>query len=183
MRIRFFILLALVFTAANAQVVQADSSSIVQRVVKYGYCNSQQLLERHPAYESVVLQMQSLRKQYENEVQKNETDFRRLFAEYLNGQKEFPKPILLKRQRDLQDAMEKGIAFRNEADSLIKAAETELMAPLKHSVEAAVRVVAEERGYEYVVDTAQGQYLYLSPALSEDITAFVEEQIKRTSQK
>lgn len=146
--------------------------------MRYGYCSRQSLLQTMPEYAKAMLQLKSLREQYEKEALRNETEFRRQYTEYLSGQKDFPQAILLKRQRDLQQSMEQGIAFRAEADSLLEQAEAELMAPLRSRVDAAIRAVATERGYDYVVDTDLGAYVYLNPALSEDITAYVEERLK-----
>lgn len=146
--------------------------------VRYGYCSRQALLALMPEYAKAKQQLKELHEQYEKEALHNETEFRRQYTEYLSGQKDFPQAILLKRQRDLQQSMEQGIAFRVEADSLLKQAETELMAPLHSRVDAAIRAVAAERGYDYVVDTDLGAYVYLNPALSEDITAYVEERLK-----
>lgn len=146
--------------------------------IRYGYCSRQTLLGLMPEYAKAMQQLKELHEQYEKEALHNETEFRRQYTEYLSGQKDFPQAILLKRQRDLQQSMEQGIAFRVEADSLLKQAETELMAPLHSRVDAAIRAVAAERGYDYVVDTDLGAYVYLNPALSEDITAYVEERLK-----
>lgn len=146
--------------------------------IRYGYCSRQALLGLMPEYAKAMQHLKELREQYEKEALHNETEFRRQYTEYLSGQKDFPQAILLKRQRDLQQSMEEGIAFRVEADSLLKQAEAELMAPLHSRVDAAIRAVAVERGYDYVVDTDLGAYVYLNPALSEDITAYVEERLK-----
>lgn len=147
-------------------------------VLRFGYCNRQALIEAQPEYAVAMAQLDALRKQYEAEVTHNETDFRRQFTEYLYGQKEFPQAILLKRQRDLQAAMEQGLAFRAEADSLLAKAEGDLVQPIGARIDAAISRVAAERGYAYVVDTGSGAYLYLHPRLSEDITEYVIEALQ-----
>lgn len=145
---------------------------------KYGYCSFSQILKRQSAYLAAQEQLTKLREQYEREAEYNETDFRRQYSEYLNGQNEFPQAILLKRQRDLQESMEKGLAFRQEADSLLKQAEQDLLTPIYNRINAAIQSVAASRRYEYVIDTDKGAFLYLDPALSEDITTFVEDKLK-----
>lgn len=144
----------------------------------YGYCNRRAIVEAQPEYTVAIAQLEALRRQYEQEVEHNESDFRRQYQEYLYGQKDFPQAILLKRQRDLQASMEKGLAFRTEADALLKQAERDLVAPVEQRVDAAIRRVAAARGYEYVVDTGAGVYLYLNPLLSEDISEYVKEELQ-----
>lgn len=146
---------------------------------KYGFCSRQQLIEGLADYKLVLIQLNKLREQYEKEAEYNETDFRRQFQEYLEGQKDFPQAILLKRQRDLQESMEKGVAFRTQADSLLRQAEQDLMGSLRLRVDAAIQEVGQERGYEYVIDTDLMLFPYLNAALSEDITKFVEEKLKK----
>lgn len=167
--------LAQVITDAESVEFRQDT---VTYAPKYGYCSFSQILETHPSYLLAQEQLKKLREQYEREAEYNEMDFRRQFSEYLNGQKDFPQAILLKRQRDLQESMEKGLAFRTAADSLLQQAEHDLLHPIRDKVNAAINAVALERNYEYIIDTDKGVFLYLAPSLSEDITVFVEEKLK-----
>lgn len=158
---------------------ETENAAVVTPVTKrYGYCSRQQMLQGMPEYVKAALQLKNLREQYEKEAYYNESDFRRQYTEYLNGQKDFPQAILMKRQRDLQMAMEKGIEFREEADSLLQQAEIDLFAPVNSRLDEAIRAVAAERGYDYVIDMDLGSYIYLNPALSEDITPFVEQKLR-----
>lgn len=164
-------------------VVDASSASVASAPTvvapRYGYCSLNGLIESRPEYVKAQAELRKLREKYEQEAVFNETEFRRQYSEYLSGQKDFPQAILLKRQRDLQDLMEKGISFRLEADSLLKQAEADLLQPIRSRVENAIRFVALERGYEYVVNTDLGAYLYLDATLSEDMTLYVEQQLQK----
>lgn len=152
------------------------SAPVAQRVI-YGYCSYQRLLDAMPDYKLAITQLQALRRQYEREAEHNETEFRRQYSEYLHGQRDFPQPILLKRQRDLQDSMERGLAFRSQADSLLQQAEIDFVAPIRAKLDNVIRIVAAERGYDCVVNTDLGTHLYLNPQKSEDITEYVKEKL------
>lgn len=152
-------------------------ASMAQSTVKYGYLPYDSLLHAMPAYAEVQSQMADLRKKYEAEAQYNEQSFKRQFAEFLQGQKDFPQNILLKRQRDLQDAIEKSLAFRHEADSLLRRAEADLMRPVRERLDAAIRAVGLERGYECVVNTEERGIPFTHPSLSENAAPFVVEKI------
>ena len=174
-------LLAMLPVTASAQQTDVAAESVENPLPvapRYGYCSHRQLLESMPEYAQVVAQLKSLRGKYESEASHNEEDFRRRFQEYLQGQKEFPEAILLKRQADLERSMEEGLAFRAQADSLLQQAETDLMQPLHVRIDAAIRAVAVEHGYECVVNTDAGAFPFLNPALSEDITTFVSEKLR-----
>lgn len=148
-----------------------------QSQVKYGYLSYDAVLRGMPEYAEAQLAMGELVKKYEAEASYNEMNFKRLFAEFLEGQKEFPQSILLKRQRDLQEAMEKGLAYRQSADSLLHVAKEELMLPLRQRLDSAICNVALERGYECVVNSDTRSHLFFSPGVAEDATPFVVEKL------
>lgn len=149
-----------------------------QYTVRYGYLNADSLLRLMPDYAAVRTQMGELRRKYRDEATYNETTFRRQFAEFLEGQKDFPENILLKRQADLQASMEKGLAFRHQADSLLRQTEAELLRPVRARLAAAISAVGAERGLALVLDTSAGAVPYLNPALCEDITALVSAKLQ-----
>ena len=144
-----------------------------QSTIKYGRLNYDSLITSMPEYTQVQEQLSSLRQQYEKEAAYNEANFKRLFADFLQGQKDFPQNIMLKRQRELQDAMEKSLAFRRSCDSLLVKAETDLVAPLYVKLDTAIQTVGMERGYECIVNTAAGTHPFLHPSLTEDAAPFV----------
>ena len=144
-----------------------------QSTIKYGRLDYDSLLTSMPEYTQVQEQLASLRQQYDKEAAYNEANFKRLFADFLQGQKDFPQNIMLKRQRELQDAMEKSLAFRRSCDSLLVRAEADLLAPLFVKLNAAIQAVGMERGYECIVNTAAGTHPFLHPSLTEDAAPFV----------
>ena len=155
----------------------ASFSAAAQVQIRYGKVSYNQLLLAMPEYQTAKYQMNELRKKYEAEASYNETSFKRMFAEFLQGQKEFPQNIMLKRQRDLQDAMEKGIAFRHAADSLLRQAEIDMQKPLRARLDSALYKVGVERGYECIFNTDLNIAPFLHPMMTEDATPFVLEKL------
>jgi len=148
-----------------------------QAQVKYAYLHYDSLLTEIPEYEKVQDELKQLRRQYAEEADYNEMAFKRQFAEFLQGQKDFPKNILLKRQRDLQESMEKGIAYRTAADSLLRRAEADLMAPLHSKLNAAILDVGLERGYEFIVNLDEKTFPFVHPQVAEDAAPYVRKKI------
>lgn len=159
-----FLLLLLLSTSLQ---LQAQSSA------KYGTVSRRALLESMPESAVVRQQLDSLRSKFEAETQYNETNFRRQFSEFLQVQKNLPEAILRKRQGDLQIAMERALDFRRNAELLLRTAHTELHAPLHARIDAALRAVGTERGYEMIIDLDSDAHPYLSPALTEDAMPWV----------
>ncbi len=167
-RLTLLIVAAAFVMAALAQTTQ----------ISYGFISYNDLLRSMPEYAEARQSMQQLRQQYEKEALYNENTFQEMFASFLQGQKDFPKNILLKRQRDLQEAMEKGIAFRAEADSLLTLAEEEMLQPLRQLLDSAITLVGMEHGYEFIVNTDTKAYPFLHPSVAEDANAFVREKLQ-----
>lgn len=153
-----------------------------QTTIKYGTIHYDSLLVGLPQYAQVQQRMKELHKKYESETAYNEQNFKRLFAEFLQGQKDFPQNILMKRQRDLQEQMEKSIAFRKEADALLRAAEADMMKPLREMLDELIRNVGLERGYEMIINLDTPAYPFLHPSVAEDAMPYVKEKIAETVQ-
>lgn len=151
--------------------------TMAQSPAKYGFLSKKALIALLSETTKTKAQVDSLRSKYEHEVQYNEASFRRLFSEYLQVQKNLPETILLKRQGDLQTAMERSLAFRREAEALLKKTETELMKRIEDRVDAAIRAVGNERGYDFIVDTDARTHPFLNPTKWEDVTSFVKEKL------
>lgn len=151
-----------------------------QSTIKYGTIHYDSLLVSLPQYAQVQQRMEELQKKYEAETTYNEQNFKRLFAEFLQGQKDFPQNILLKRQRDLQEQMEKAIAFRKDADALLRTAEADMMRPLRQMLDELIRNVGLERGYEVIINLDTPSYSFLHPAVAEDAMPYVKEKISET---
>jgi outer membrane protein len=140
---------------------------------KYGFLSYKQVFQAMPEYTQAQTAMKELQAKYEAEAKHNEEGFHRMFADYLQGQKDFPLNIMLKRQKELQEAMEKGIAFRNEAQKLLEQAEKELYAPVYSKLDSAIRMVGLEKGYEFIMNTDDRTFPFIHQGCGEDITVQV----------
>lgn len=165
------------------QEVQKEAKVVPAIPAKYGYLSYNQVLENMTEYKFAQQQMKDLRAKYEAEAQYNEASFRRQFAEYLQGQKEFPQSIMLKRQRDLQEALEKSLAFRDEAERLLKQAETEMLAPIKARLANAIKMVGGAYNLDYIYNVDTNAMPYVNPALVMDVTKLVEQQLQPAQQQ
>ena len=167
---------------SSIPVVTESSQASVVASAKYGYLSFSQVLENMTEYKLAKQQLKDLRAKYEAEAQYNEASFKRQFAEYLQGQKEFPQSIMLKRQRDLQEALEKNLAFRDEAERLLKKAEEETLVPIKTRLSNAIKAVGGTYKLDYIYNLDTNAMPYVNPALVMDVTKLVEQQLQATQQ-
>lgn len=152
-------------------------SGSAQSQIKYGSLSYQTLLREMPEYAEVQTAMKQLVQKYEVETRYNERKFQQMFTDFLQGQKDFPQPIMLKRQHDLQLELERGQNFRLQMDSLLQKAENDMLAPLHQTLDSLIHEVGMERGYEYIVDTDKSPLVFVHPSVTEDATPFVREKL------
>lgn len=158
-------------------------SANAQSAIKFGYLNTDSLLCTLPEYVQMENNMQQLREKYKAETEYNEQDFRRRYAEFLAGQKQFTQNILTKRQIDLQQSLERGMAYRQQADSLLRATRKQMLQPIRQKLNHAIHAVGLERGYEYILNTANGAYPFINSLVGENITEAVKEKLAQQGQK
>ena len=148
---------------------------------KFGYLSYNELFKAMPEYAAAQDNLNKLKQKYDKEAVRAEEEFQRKFADFLQGQKDFPANIMQKRQKELQDLQEKGIAFKEEVQKLLALAEQELQATVVQKLNEAIKAVGTERGYSYIVNTDGQAYPYINPAEGEDATLFVKEKLQLIS--
>ena len=149
-----------------------------QAQVSYGYFSYERVLKSMHGYEMVLKNLEDLQMQYDAELKRAENDFNKKYEEFLEGQKDFAPTILQKRQSELQDLMNRNIAFKAEAKRLMEQATEEAMAPLHTSLKEAVARIGEEEGYAFVLNTDNESFPFLNPSMGHDITDKLIEELR-----
>lgn len=148
-----------------------------QTQARFGYLNYSEVLKAHPQYAEATAQLAGLEGKYDAEIQRSEDEFNRKYAEFLQEQKDFPQNIMVKRHKELQELMEKSIAFKNEIRATLKTARDKMLAPLTIELNDAIARVALKYNLDYVLNTEERNYLFINPAVGIDITADVETEL------
>ena len=140
---------------------------------RFGYVSYTLLADSMPDGIVARHQMNNLRAQYQNEMKRAEDEFNKKYEEFVQLQNSLATPIRMKRQAELQEMMEKNIAFKEEAQRLLQKAEQEAMAPVLARLNEAIHQVGAERGYAFILNTDGNAVPYIDPLLGEDITELV----------
>lgn len=128
------------------------------------------VMQRMTQYHETQKSLKALRSQYEAEAKRSEEDFQRKFVEFMDGQKDFPETILLKRQNELQNMLESNAKFRLKVQDLLAKAEKDLMGDVKAVLVEAVQAVATEEGYGLVLNTDGDSVSFIADGVATDIT-------------
>ena len=111
-----------------------------------------------------------MRAKYDAEMQRVKDEFNAKYEEFLEGQKDFPPTILKKRQTELEELMNKNIAFKEESRRLLAEAERTIYAPLHEKISAALAHVGAELDLTIIVNTDSDACPYFNPSRSVNVT-------------
>ena len=165
-----FIICHLSFSPVRAQ----DSTQIY----RFGYLSYQAALKAMPDYAIVEKQMADLEQQYQAETKRVEDEFNRKYEDFLDGQREFPRTILQKRQTELQELMEKNIQFKEQGRQELADAEREALAPLRIRLIELLSTIGREKGFAFIYDTDTKALPFLNIDFGEDINQLVQDALK-----
>ena len=170
-----FLVLLVAFVSLNA-FAQDDATS--SSSIKFGYLSYQEAIKSMPDYAQVQQNLTELKAKYQAEAKRVEDEFNRKYEEFLEGQRDFPKSILQKRQTELQELMQKNIAFKNSSLEQLAKDEKEAYAPLYDKLNAALAAIGQEKGYAFILDTDVKALPFINPAMGEDINEAVKDALK-----
>lgn len=139
----------------------------------FGYLSCDSVLHALPGYAIAQHNLAELRKQHDDEMKRVEDEFNQKYEIFLEQQGSLAPSIRQKRQAELQELMEKNIAFKKEAAKLLNNAEVEALAPLKKNIQAAITRIGQQRHLAFVINTDANALPYLDTTLAVDITAEV----------
>ena len=144
---------------------------------KFGYLSIDSVLQSMPEYAQMQQDMATMRQQYEAEMKRVENDFNKKYEEFLDGQKNFPKTILQKRQSELQEMLDKNITFKKESLQMLNDTEKTQKDVILMMIDMVVKTIGMQRGYAFILNTDANATPWLNPALGEDITKAVKEML------
>ena len=165
-----FIICHLSFSPVRAQ----DSTQIY----RFGYLSYQAALKAMPDYAIVEKQMADLEQQYQAETKRVEDEFNRKYEDFLDGQRDFPRTILQKRQTELQELMERNIQFKEQGRQELADAEREALAPLRIRLIELLSTIGREKGFAFIYDTDTKALPFLNIDFGEDINQLVQDALK-----
>ena len=148
----------------------------------FGYLSYDEALRTMPAYDLAQQKLMSLRTQFNTEMSRVEDEFNAKYEEFLEGRADFPPTILKKRQMELQELMDRNIAFREQSQAELKKTENDLMAPLKQQLNAAIQKVGLSLGLAFILNTDQNACPFINPSLGANVSEQVYNELQQQQQ-
>lgn len=178
MKKQIMMLIALVLSlTATAQEQQVSTQQEITEAPAYlfGYVNYDEVMAAMPDYAIAKRNLEDLRIKYEAETKRSEEEFNRKFEDFLEGQRDFAPSILRKRQAEIQDMMERNIAFKEESRRLLQQAERDALAPVREKLTSTIKSIGTSLGLAFVLNSADNSLPFVDSSKGLDIT----EEVKK----
>ncbi len=131
-----------------------------QTNAKFGYIDSQKLINMMPGKDTVDLQLRNYQKELENTIESMLTEYQNKIANYQANVESMSAIIKKTKEQEIQQLEQRIQDFQQNADADFQARQSELYNPLLEKAKKAIEDVAEENGYTYIFDSSIGFLLY-----------------------
>lgn len=174
-----FAILSFTVQAQTALPASTDTQTAAQPVISFGYLSYDQALKSMKAYATAQEKLQEQRAAYEAEAKRVEDEFNQKYESFLEGQNEFPRTILLKRQNELKELMQRNMEFNAQARRDLQTAEEEALKPIRAKLNETLASIAREFGFALIINIDSNACPYIDPVMGKDIQEMVAEYLKK----
>lgn len=164
--------------AVDSMVVVTDEGHEHRPVLRFGYVSYETALKAMPDYATASKRLAELKAKYDDEARRVADEFNAKYEEFLDGQAGYPATILHKRQGELQELLERNVAFRQESRRLVESAEKDIFAPLHRRLRAAIRTVGRQNGYAFVINIDGNACPFIDSSMGDNVTLMVIDMLK-----
>ena len=144
---------------------------------KFGHIKTQAIISIMPEYTKAQTDINTMQKQFDDELKRAQDDFAKKYAEYQQDQANLPKNIQERRQKELQELSERGMQLQQDAQQQLQQSWMQMLEPIVNKIEEAIKAVGQEGGYTYIFDLNTTNIPYVSETLSIDVTAAVKTKL------
>lgn len=127
---------------------------------KFGYIDSNELLDLMPGKDSIQTALEEYGKSLEAQLQVMYSEYQTKLGDYQANSASMSTIIRQTKERELADMETRIQEFQQQADVDLQNKQMELLEPLLTKARNAIEDVAEENGYTYVFDVGVGMLLY-----------------------
>ena len=144
---------------------------------KFGHVKTQEILVAMPDYIKAQTDIQTMQKQYEDEMKRAQEEFNKKFTAYQEEQANLPKNIQERRQKELQELSQKGMQMQQDAQQELERSWMTMLEPIAKKIDDAIKAVGQDGGYVYIFDLNATQIPFVNETLSTDVTSAVKAKL------
>ena len=147
--------------------------------LKFGHINAQEIVSAMPEFAKAQSDIEALDKQLTSELQRTQEEFKKKYQEFQQAiaKDSLPANIAERRQKELQDMMQRQEQFQQEAQQQMQKAQADAMAPIYKKLDDAIKAVGAAEGVIYIFDLARTPVAYVNESQSINLTPKVKTQL------
>ena len=136
---------------------------------KFAHFNSGQIIQVMPEYTAAQTEIQTLQKQYEDELKKMQDEIKTKSEAYEKEAEKLPDAVKQRREQELQDLYQRYQQYGQTSEQDLQKASQTKMQEISEKISKAVNEVGQAGGFVYIMDVTSG-IPYISETLSTDVT-------------
>jgi len=144
---------------------------------KFGHIKTQEILTVMPEYTKAQTDIQTMQKQYDDEIKRLSDEVNKKFAAYQQEQANLPKNIQERRQKELQEMSERGMQMQQDAQQELQRSWLQMLEPIAKKIDDAIKSVGQEGGYVYIFDLNATNIPFVNETHSTDVTSAVKAKL------
>lgn len=147
--------------------------------LKFDHINAQEIVSAMPEFAKAQSDIEALDKQLTSELQRTQEEFNKKYQEFQQAiaKDSLPANIAERRQKELQDMMQRQEQFQQEAQQQMQKAQADAMAPIYKKLDDAIKAVGAAEGVIYIFDLARTPVAYVNESQSINLTPKVKTQL------
>ena len=147
--------------------------------LKFCHINAQEIVSAMPEFAKAQSDIEALDKQLTSELQRTQEEFNKKYQEFQQAiaKDSLPANIAERRQKELQDMMQRQEQFQQEAQQQMQKAQADAMAPIYKKLDDAIKAVGAAEGVIYIFDLARTPVAYVNESQSINLTPKVKTQL------
>lgn len=142
---------------------------------KFGRVNTGAIIQVMPEYTKAQTEMQTLQKQYEDELKRMQDEGQKKAADYEKEAATLPDNIKARRENEITEIGEKIRQYYAESQQNLQKAEEEKMQPIQKKLMDAINAVGKEGGYVFIL--TDGSLPFISETAVTDVTPAVKAKL------
>jgi outer membrane protein len=161
--------------AVVALIICCSFASQAQNPVKIGYIDFNTLLAAMPGIDSVKIKLQSYQKTLTDQMDAMKAEFENKYLDYQSQSASMSDLIKQTKEKELSDLQGRIDAFQQKASQDLQAKQQELVAPFIEKAKVAIKDVAKENKFTYVLNAIEDVVIYKDEA--DDVMALVKKKL------
>jgi len=142
---------------------------------KFGWINSSELLASMPEKVKADTTLAQYARSFQDELESMGKEYQSKMQQYQSQQKTMTDAMREVKEKEITDLQNRIETTQQSAESKVQQKKQEVYAPILDRADKALKDVAKDKGYDYILDVAQGAVLYEKEG--DDILPFVKAKL------